>query len=249
MKNSLRFIAVFLFIIFLTGVSLAESLFERRIADGRKVFDVFLQQGIPQEALDLTFRMFDYNVGLIPNTEYAVIVNYSEPSTVKRLYLLHLDYGYVERFYVAHGINSGVLEARSFSNYVDSWKSSLGFYFAQGTYLSKVNGRSLYLEGIDKSNDRAKERAIVLHGAGYVSEAFIAQNGRLGWSEGCFAVSLQDRDYLIDVLQSGSLLLSYHKDLMRSSRLSPWQQELAGSEIIPPGVNPRRTSGEGGGGR
>lgn len=226
---------------------MASSLFNRRLGNGRLLFEVLVEQGVPREPLDLIFRMFDYNEGRIPNVTYTALVNYSQPSTEKRLYLINLDTGAVERYYVAHGIRSGILESRSFSNLPDSWRSSLGFYYAKGTYLSEKNGISLYLDGIDRSNSNSKFRNIVLHGAKYVSEDFILKNGRLGWSEGCFAVGLEHVNYLIGLLQNGSILLSYHKDLIGYSRRYPSEQELVGDELIPPGVNTRRMPGEGGG--
>lgn len=241
------FILIFSGLILFAQSVLAESLFNRRLGDGRFLFDVLQERGVPREPLDLLFRMFDYNEGRIPNVTTAVIVDYSRPSTEKRLYLINLFNGAIERFYVAHGIRSGVLETRNFSNLPDSWKSSLGFYYAKGTYISEKNGLSLYLDGIDRSNNNARLRTIVLHGARYVSDEFIRRNGRLGWSEGCFAVGLEHVNYLVNILQSGSILLSYHKDLMGLSRRYPTEQALMGDEIIPPGVNTRRNPEEGGG--
>lgn len=245
----LRLSTTFLFLIlfFVDSPAFADSMFNRRISSGRYLFDVLLEQGVAREPLDLIFRMFDYNEGRIPNTDYAVLVDYSRPSKEKRLYLLNLRTGVVQRFYVAHGIRSGVLETRSFSNIPDSWKSSLGFYYAKGTYVSEKNGLSLYLDGIDRSNSNSRYRNIVMHGAKYVSDEFIAKNGRLGWSEGCFAVGLEHLNYLVSLLQNGSILFSYHKDLIGYSRRYPLEQSLIGDEILPPGVNTGRTPGEGGG--
>lgn len=241
------FCTIFLSLFFLSSTAAASSLFERRTSNGRYVFDVLLEQGIPNEPLNLIFRMFDYNDGRIPNTDYAVLVDFTRSSTEKRLYLLNLRTAAVDRFYVAHGIRSGVLEARSFSNFIDSWKSSLGFYYAKGSYVSDKNGLSLYLDGLDRSNSNARNRTIVLHGASYVSDDFIAQNGRLGWSEGCLAVGLEHVGNLVSLLRNGSILFSYHKDLLPYSRRYPSEQSLAGDEIIPPGVNRGRNPGEGGG--
>jgi hypothetical protein len=223
------------------------GMYDRQTQDGRNLYQTLLTNGVPREALELTFRFFDYNQGRIDNTDASVIVDYSRPSTEKRLLLMNFQTGLVERFYVSHGINSGVVETRSFSNLTDSWKSSLGFYYAQGTYTSGKNGLSLVLDGIDRSNDNARPRTIVLHGAKYVSDEFIAKNKRLGWSEGCFAVSLVDAPYLINLLQSGSVLLSYHADLMAYARKFPYDQGLEGDEVIAPDVNRKRTPGEGGG--
>ncbi|HWU44620.1 MAG TPA: murein L,D-transpeptidase catalytic domain family protein, partial [Bdellovibrio sp.] len=140
----------------------------------------------------------------------------------------------------------GVIETRSFSNQVDSWKSSIGFYFAKGTYVSQKNGLSLYLDGIDYSNNNARVRSIVLHGAKYVSDEFIQQNGRLGWSEGCPSVAVDANAYIINLLQSGSIIFSYERDLLAYSKHYPSDQEKMGNEILPPGVNTNPTPGEGG---
>lgn len=238
---------IFLAVDLIATTAWADSLFNRRLGNGRFLFDVVMEQGVSREPLDLIFRMYDYNEGRIPNLTYTVLVDYSRPSTEKRLFLINLSNGSVEKFYVAHGIRSGIIETRSFSNLPDSWKSSLGFYFAKGSYVSSKNGISLYLDGIDRSNNNAKLRTIVLHGASYVSEDFIQRNGRLGWSEGCFAVGLEYVNYLINLLQNGSLLLSYHKDLIGFSRRYPSEQAMVGDEVVPPGVNTNRTPGEGGG--
>lgn len=104
----------------------------------------------------------------------------------------------------------------------------------------------MYLDGIDRSNSNARQRSIVLHGASYVSEDFISKNGRLGWSEGCFAVGLPYVKNLVKLLANGSILFSYHKDLIAYSRKNPSEQALPGKEVVPPGVNRNRTPGEGG---
>lgn len=242
-----NFLTPFFILFIMSGNAFAESLFDRRLGNGRYLFEVLVEQGVPREPLDLLFRLFDYNVGRIANTDYAVLVDYSQSSTEKRLFLLHFQTGRIERFHVAHGIRSGILQTRMFSNLPDSWRSSLGFYYAKGTYSSEKNGLSLYLEGIDRSNSNARYRTIVLHGAKYVSDEFISRNGRLGWSEGCFAVGLSYVNYLVNLLKNGSILFSYHKDLMGYSRRYPSEQSLVGDEPLPPGVNRYRTPGEGGG--
>lgn len=236
-----------IFSIFTASISAQAGMYDRKVPNGRYLFETLLDAGVPREPLDLVFRLFDYNQGRIPNTSFAVIVDYTLPSTTKRLYFMNFNTGVVERFYVSHGIKSGVIQTRNFSNLLDSWKSSIGFYYAKGTYKSQKNGLSLYLDGIDRSNNQARARNIVLHGAKYVSDEFIAQNGRLGWSEGCFAVDLNVLQYLINNLQNGSIIFSYHKDLLQYSRQYPIEQSLMGQEQIPPGVNLNRTPGEGGG--
>lgn len=228
------------------SIGFAGSMFQRRADDGRKLDEAFLSEGVPADALDLLFRMFDYNEGRIANTSFAVFIDYGKPSTEKRLGLLRFKTGKVEWFYVAHGIRTGVIESRKFSNVLNSWKSSLGFYYAKGTYISPKNGLSMYLHGVDRSNDKSKDRNIVLHGARYVSPEFILENGRLGWSEGCPAVGVKESDYLIKILQNGSILFAYHPDLMEAARKNPEEQSLSGEEVISSDVNLDRTPGEGG---
>lgn len=245
--GKIRFFILILVFTLLSFAGRAESIYDRRLPDGRYVYNVLLDRGLPEEPVALIFQMFDRNRGRIPNTDFAVLVDYSQISTEKRLHLLNLRNAEIESFHVSHGIRTGILEARAFSNIRDSWRSSLGFFYAQGTYVSSKNGLSLYLYGIDRSNSNAKDRSIVLHGASYVSEGFIRRYGRLGWSEGCFAVSEQVVYRLIQILKKGSVILSYHRELMAASRSYPSEQILPGYEVVPPGVHKKRTPGEGGG--
>jgi hypothetical protein len=241
-----RLAIIIIFSILVVLESQADSLFNRRLPDGRLLFDSYTQKGIDRQAINLIFRMFDFNQGRIENQSYALLVDFSLPSVQKRMFLLNLINGQVESFLVSHGINSGVLATRKFSNFFNSWQSSLGFYYAQGSYISEKNGLSLALDGVDKSNSNARLRGIVLHGAKYATEEFIRRYGRLGWSEGCFAVDRTFVEYLVGKLSRGSILLAYHRDLMALSRQYPDRQNLSGEETIPPGVNRNRAPYEGG---
>jgi hypothetical protein len=113
---------------------------------------------------------------------------------------------------VAHGRNSGEEYAKTFSNTEGSYQSSLGFYLSSYTYDGK-RGNSLKLLGIEKNiNDAAFNRGIVIHGASYVSEEFIKNNGRLGRSLGCPAVPEEICSNLISAIQNGSCVFIYKKD-------------------------------------
>ncbi len=152
------------------------------------------------------------------------IADFSQSSCKKRLYVIDLlRKKLLFNTYVAHGRNSGQEYARSFSNNNESYQSSLGFYRTLGTYQGK-HGLSLKLEGLEKGiNDRALERAIVMHGADYVSEDFIKNTGRLGRSLGCPAVSIADSRKLINMLYNGAGLFIYSIDqkyLKKSGLLS-----------------------------
>jgi len=138
------------------------------------------------------------------------IADFSQSSRNKRLYVIDLlTKKLLMNTYVAHGRNSGQEFAEKFSNDNSSFQSSLGFYKTLGTYQGK-HGLSLKLEGVEKGiNDRAFERAIVMHGADYVSESFIKNTGRLGRSQGCPAVSIADSKKLINMLYNGAGLFIY----------------------------------------
>jgi hypothetical protein len=141
------------------------------------------------------------------------IADFTQSSRNKRLYVIDLIKRKVLlNTYVAHGRNSGQEFAERFSNNNSSYQSSLGFYKTLGTYHGK-HGLSLRLEGLEKGiNDRALERAIVMHGADYVSESFIKSTGRLGRSLGCPAVSTADSKKLINMLYDGAGLFIYSAD-------------------------------------
>ena len=141
------------------------------------------------------------------------IVDFTQPSAVKRLYIYNLkDSSLLFNTYVAHGKGTGDNWAKSFSNTPNSHQSSLGFYKTLFTYSGK-HGYSLKLEGLEGGiNDKAESRAIVLHGASYVSKDFIEKYGRLGRSFGCPAVPKAESKSIIDSIKSGSCLFIYAPD-------------------------------------
>jgi hypothetical protein len=113
---------------------------------------------------------------------------------------------------VAHGRNSGENMAVKFSNQNESFATSLGLYRTQSSYVGQ-NGYSLRMEGLEPGfNDNAYERAIVIHGAPYVSPVLARANGRIGRSLGCPAVRPAIAHKLIDSMKDGQLLFSYYPD-------------------------------------
>jgi hypothetical protein len=112
--------------------------------------------------------------------------------------------------FVAHGRGSGDDLATRFSNRPGSHATSLGTFVTAGTYTGS-HGVSLRLRGLDHGlNDNAMSRAIVVHGAWYVSEDLIRQQGRLGRSEGCPALAPDVAPRIIDLIAGGSVLFSYY---------------------------------------
>jgi hypothetical protein len=59
-------------------------------------------------------------------------------------------------------------------------------------------------------NDKARERAVVVHGADYVSESFIKNHKRLGRSQGCPALPVEMNKKIINVIKERSCLFIYH---------------------------------------
>ena len=139
------------------------------------------------------------------------VIDYSRPSTEKRLWVFDLrSRELIYEELVAHGQGSGAVMASAFSNEADTHRTSLGLFKTDTTYVGK-NGYSLRLDGLDKGvNDNARERAIVMHGAPYVSQAFVKSTGRLGRSWGCPAVSADVARQLIDRVKGGGLVFAYY---------------------------------------
>ncbi len=144
---------------------------------------------------------------LAAGQHHLTVIDFDLPSTEKRLWVLDLDNDkVVYHTLVAHGHNSGENEATNFSNTDQSNMSSLGFYVTGHEYEGK-HGHSLRLQGLDEGfNTNAAARSVVMHGADYVSEDFIKQNGRLGRSLGCPALPLDQYAQIIDTVKGGSCL-------------------------------------------
>ena len=139
------------------------------------------------------------------------LVDFSLSSNAKRLWVIDLEKNIILfQTLVAHGRNTGEEFATAFSNQAESFKSSIGFY-ATGEIYNGKHGSSLKLDGLEKGlNDMARERAVVIHGADYVSETFIKQNKRLGRSQGCPAIPVEMNRKIINIIKDKSCLFIYH---------------------------------------
>lgn len=157
--------------------------------------------------------MDGYNTIDAPNKKLLSIIDYSKPSTKKRLFIIDVENRkLLYNTLVAHGKKSGYVSATKFSNKYGSHKSCLGFFRTGDSYYGK-RGYSLQLEGLEKGiNDNAKQRGIVIHGAKYVDERFVNGNGVIGRSWGCPAVSKKLSKEIINLLKGGSLLYIYADD-------------------------------------
>lgn len=149
----------------------------------------------------------------LDNKEILTIVDYSLPSTTKRMWVLNLrEMRLMHYSFVTHGSGSGLLYARRFSNTPGSYKSSLGLFLTKQAYHGQV-GYALRLQGLEPGfNDNVEQRGIVVHGAEYADKSFIQQYGRLGRSEGCFALPVSLYNNIIDTIEGGTLILAYYPD-------------------------------------
>lgn len=157
--------------------------------------------------------------GVPVQSPLLTVIDYSKPSVEPRLWVFDLEKRkLLFEELVAHGQGSGENLARRFSNELGSLMTSLGLFRTGGIYQGR-NGYTMKLEGLEPGyNDRSGVRAIVMHGAAYVSEAIAQKLGRLGRSWGCPAVRQEVARKLIDTIRDGSLVFAYYPD-------AGWQKE------------------------
>lgn len=159
------------------------------------------------------------------------IIDFTKKSSQKRLWIVDLASNtLLFNTLVAHGQGSGLDMATNFSNLANSHQSSLGFYITSETYFGK-HGLSMKLEGMDKGyNTNARDRAIVVHGAEYVSQSFVDQTGRLGRSHGCPALPVELTKTIIETIKGQTcLFINGPADNYKSNYLD---QDLAASNFI-----------------
>lgn len=170
-----------------------------------------LQPGVFELALNAATCAV--RAGKVSNPKTLTVIDYSRPSTQKRLWVIDLTtHSLLYEELVAHGQGSGGQTATMFSNQPETHRTSLGLFVTDTTYVGK-NGYSLRLDGLDQGiNDRARERAIVMHGASYVSRQFVKATGRLGRSWGCPAIRSDIAREMIDRVKGGGLVFAYYPD-------------------------------------
>ncbi len=168
--------------------------------------------GPAREALEAAMRAYDraQREGRIAHPGLLTLIDYTRPSLDRRLWVIDMESGAVLfNELVAHGRGSGDNVATAFSNDDNSHMSSLGLFVTRDAYVGH-NGYSLRLDGLDAGlNDHALARAIVIHGAAYVSDVVAKQIGRLGRSWGCPAVRPEVARTLIDTIKNGTVVFAY----------------------------------------
>jgi len=181
--------------------------------------------GLGKKAFEYAYRGYKnlLSRGLIARQNILSVVDFSQSSTHKRLYIIDIENREIlMNTFVAHGRNSGKEFATSFSNSVSSLKSSLGFFITKGTYFGE-HGLSLRIDGIERGiNDNAEKRAVVIHGADYLGENYLDGNSFSGRSWGCPAVPSQLSGQIIDMIKDGTVIFIYH----------PTQKYLSKSRVL-----------------
>jgi hypothetical protein len=167
-----------------------------------------------REVLDLAMQAYQCGEreGRITRPVLTVI-DYSLPAREPRLWVIDVQHRQVlHHELVAHGEGSGGRMAVAFSNQMGSHQSSLGLFRTDEVYTGRF-GYSLRLSGLEPGiNDNARERAIVVHGASEVSQAFVAKWGTIGTSWGCPALPEDAAPQIIDSIAGGSAIFAYYPD-------------------------------------
>jgi len=171
------------------------------------------RSGLNQKAFEYAWRGY-HNLlkkGILNKANVLSICDFTQSSRRKRLYVIDVQHRkLLYNTYVAHGMNSGVDYATSFSNRPESFKTSLGFYLTTKTYTGR-NGLSLKVTGLEKGyNNLAAKRGIVLHGSDYIGYDYLKNNGEMGRSLGCTAIPNAVNAKVIKSIKNGSCFFIYH---------------------------------------
>lgn len=156
----------------------------------------------------IAMRERDRVGAILARPDVVAIADFSRPSHEARLHFVDMVGGTVRSHLVAHGRGSDpehVGWLRQFSNSVGSLATSRGAYLTAGQYDGKY-GASMRLRGLDRDNSNAFDRAIVMHPAWYAAPDMVAKFGKLGRSEGCFAMAPEDFSLVLNHLGAGRLL-------------------------------------------
>ena len=143
------------------------------------------------------------------------VADFARPSSLPRFHFANLENGTIRSFYVAHGRGSDPLHSgflQNFSGVPGSEATSRGAYLTAEWYRGKY-GTSIRLLGLEQDNRTALERAIVMHPASYAAPEHIAKFGKLGRSEGCFAMAPEQFNEALWHLSGGRLLYADRIDV------------------------------------
>lgn len=178
-------------------------------AERMTMYSAVIAQGVPSKVAKRAFEKYDQFVDKVRNPEYITMVDFTQHSGKKRFYMVHRDSGKVDQWTVAHGSGSDPDNdgyPQYFSNVPDSHMSSLGSYLIQEKYWSsKYDSYALRTDGLEKTNDNARDRAIVVHPSTYVNDGSSVQ----GRSWGCPAIPYDWIKTVIKRAENGAFMYIY----------------------------------------
>ncbi|WP_374390079.1 murein L,D-transpeptidase catalytic domain family protein [Brevundimonas sp.] len=167
---------------------------------------------VRKELMERAMTALDTHHRHIPLRDRMYLVDFEKFSGDERLYEVDLEGGQVTVLRTCHGRGSDPAHsgyAQRFSNTPDSNMSSVGAYATAGASWGSQQGPNVLLDGLEYSNDKARERAIIIHGADYADPDFLAREGKLGRSYGCFSVAHADLPALRERMGQGRLLFAW----------------------------------------
>ncbi|WP_313453157.1 murein L,D-transpeptidase catalytic domain-containing protein [Brevundimonas sp.] len=167
---------------------------------------------VRKELMERAMTALDTHHRRLPLRDRMYLVDFKKYSGEERLYEVDLIGGEVKVLRTCHGRGSDPSHtgyAQRFSNVRDSNMSSVGAYATAGANWGAQQGPNVLLDGLEYSNDKARERAIIVHGADYADPAFLAREGKLGRSYGCFSVAHTDLPALRERMGEGRLLFAW----------------------------------------
>ncbi|MDP3658085.1 MAG: murein L,D-transpeptidase catalytic domain family protein [Brevundimonas sp.] len=167
---------------------------------------------VRKELMDRAMAALDIHDHRITRRDRMYLVDFKKFSGDERLYEVDLEGGSVTLMRTSHGRGSDPAHtgfAVNFSNTPDSHMSSVGAYATAGASHGAQQGPNVLLDGLEYTNNLARERAIIIHGADYADPAFLAREGKLGRSYGCFSVAHADLPALRERMGDGRLLFAW----------------------------------------
>jgi len=170
------------------------------------------QRLVRPELMSRAMAALDVHSHRITLRDRMYLVDFQKFSGDARLYEVDLIGGRVTAFRTCHGRGSDPQHsgfARQFSNTPESYMSSVGAYATAGAGWGSQQGPNVLLDGLEYSNNMARDRAIIVHGADYADPDFLAREGKLGRSYGCFSTAHTDLPMLRERMGEGRLLFAY----------------------------------------
>lgn len=191
-----------------------------------------VRTGTPRDAIlaDIARREQQKAGDLLWRTDIVGIADYGLRSSEPRFHFVNLEAGRVDSYLVTHGSGSDPEHdgwLNWFSNVPESLCSCRGAFMTYGWYTGQF-GTSIRLEGLEADNSNALDRAIVMHRADYAEPAHLARWGRLGRSNGCFAMGEEQFKRALLELGGGRVLFADRLGLAADGSTVPRPQQAMG---------------------